>query len=357
LTLILSNSDVENLLTMRECIESFERAYVELAEGRALTRTRSDCIVPTGRDGALYSLKSMDGVIPDLGVGAVRIDSDLVTWPKQGDNTRRVKVPAATNGRYVGLVLLFSTATGEPLAIMPDGVMQRMRVGATSGLGVKHLARGNATTVGLLGSGWQAGAQVMAVCAVRDIEAIRCFSPTRANREAFAAEMQSRIGVPIMPVDTAEDAVREADIVLCATNAIDTVFFARWVEPGMHLGAIKPAEIEAQAIEGAERVIVHTADTKPIHIVATGVTVPDQSAGRGWASGEQIDLKQFPTLPDLIAGRAPGRGSDREVTCFVNNLGLGFQFAAAGAVVVANARKRGIGRELPTDWFTQDVHP
>jgi ornithine cyclodeaminase/alanine dehydrogenase-like protein (mu-crystallin family) len=355
-TLILSNADVENLLPMRECIESFEAAYVALAEGRALTRTRSDCIVPTGRDDALYSLKSMDGVIPELGVGAVRIDSDLVTWPKQGDNIRRVKVPAA-NGRYVGLVLLFSTETGEPLAIMPDGVMQRMRVGATSGLGAKYLARKNAVSVGLLGSGWQAGAQLMAVCAVRNIEAIRCFSPTRANREAFAAEMRARSGVPIATVESAEDAVRGADIVLCATNAIDNVFFKRWIEPGMHLSAIKPAEIEAQAIRRAERVVVHTADTKPIHVMAAGVTSPDASAGRGWASAEQVDLKQFPTLPELIAGRVPGRASDRDVTCFVNNLGLGFQFAAAGALVVANAKKRGIGRELPTDWFTQDVHP
>jgi alanine dehydrogenase len=355
-TLILSNADVEDLLSMRECIEGFEKAYVELAEGRALTRTRSDCIVPTGRDGALYSLKSMDGVIPALGVGAVRIDSDLVTWPKQGNNVRRVKVPAASNGRYVGLVLLFSTETGEPLAIMPDGVMQRMRVGATSGLGAKHLARKDAATVGLLGSGWQAGAQVKAVCAVRNIEAIRCFSPTQANREAFAAEMQSR-GAPVAPVGSAEDAVRGADIVLCATNAIDNVFFARWVEPGMHLSAIKPAEVEAEAIRRAERVVIHTADTKPIHVMAVGVTAPDASGGKGWASAEQVDLKQFPTLPDLIVGRVSGRGSDREVTCFVNNLGLGFQFAAAGALVVANAKKRGVGRELPTDWFTQDVHP
>ena len=75
-----------------------------------------------------------------------------------------------------GLVLLFSTENGEPLAIMPDGVMQRMRVGAANGLGVKYLARKDASTVGILGSGWQAGAQLMAACAVRKIETIRCFS-------------------------------------------------------------------------------------------------------------------------------------------------------------------------------------
>src|SRR3982074_636764 len=129
----------------------------------------------------------MDGVIPKLGIGAVRIDSDIVTWPKQGNNMRRVKVPAA-NGRYVGLVLLFSSQSGEPLAILPDGVMQRMRVGATNGLGVKYLARENASSVALLGSRWQGGAQLMAACAVRNIDTIRCFSPNAQNCAAFAGQ-------------------------------------------------------------------------------------------------------------------------------------------------------------------------
>jgi hypothetical protein len=100
MTLILSNQDVEKLLPMRECIEVLEEAYIELSEGRGVNRRRSDCLVPSTRDDALYSLKSMDGVIPKLGIGAVRIDSDIVTWPRRGNNMRRVKVPAAPNGRY-----------------------------------------------------------------------------------------------------------------------------------------------------------------------------------------------------------------------------------------------------------------
>ena len=137
MTLILSNAEVGELLTMPECLEALEEAYRELAEGRGVSRQRSDSIVRTNRADALYSLKSMDGVIGKLGVGAVRINSDIITWPKFGNNMRRVKVPAAPNNRYTGLVLLFSSETGEPLAIMPDGVMQRIRVGAANGLGVK----------------------------------------------------------------------------------------------------------------------------------------------------------------------------------------------------------------------------
>src|SRR6267142_6762699 len=193
MTLILSNEDVEKLLTMPECIDVLEEAYVELAEGRGVNRTRSDCITPTTNSDAVYGLKSMDGVIPKLGIGAIRINSDIVTFPKKGNNIVRNKVPAAPNGRYTGLVLLFSSENGEPLAILPDGVMQRIRVGAANGLGVKHLARKNAKTVGILGSGWQAGAQLMAACAVRDIETIRCFSPDRDHRETFCREMGARL--------------------------------------------------------------------------------------------------------------------------------------------------------------------
>src|SRR5712691_2861696 len=201
MTLILSNDDVAKVLTMRDCIAVMEEAYLELAEGRGVSRRRSDCFTPTARADALYSLKSMDGVVPKLGVGAVRINSDIVTWPKRGNNMRREKVPAAPNGRYVGLVLLFSSETGEPLAILPDGVMQRIRVGATNGLGVKYLARKDASSVGILGSGWHAGAQLMAACAVREIETIRCFSPDSGRCETFAREMSATLGVEVEPVD------------------------------------------------------------------------------------------------------------------------------------------------------------
>src|SRR6202045_4912223 len=228
MTLILSNDDVEKLLTMPECIEVLEEAYVELVEGRGVNRTRSDCITPTTRPDAVYGLKSMDGVIPKLGIGAIRINSDIVTFPKRGNNIRREKLPAAPNGRYCGLVLLFSTENGEPLAILPDGVMQRMRVGAANGLGVKYLARKAAKSVGILGSGWQAGAQLMAVRAMRDIEIIRCFSPNRERCAAFAREMSAPPGIDVAPAGSAEAAVASADIVMCATNSIEPVLFARW---------------------------------------------------------------------------------------------------------------------------------
>lgn len=357
MTLVLSNDDVGKLLTMPDCIAVLEEAYVELADGRGVSRTRSDSITPTGREDALYSLKSMDGVIPKLGVGAVRINSDIVTWPKRGNNVRREKVPAAPGNRYVGLVLLFSTENGEPLAIFPDGVMQRIRVGAANGLGVKYLARKNAKTLGILGSGWQAGAQLMAACAVRPIETIRCFSPNAQNRETFAAEMSEVLGVTVTPVTSPEEAIGGADVVMCASNTLDPIFFERWIEPGVHLSSIKRPEIETAAVKRADRVVIHTNDSRPIHVLTKDLVVPEKADGRGWEVAEEIDFDKLPTLPDLIVGRVDGRKSDRDVTCFINNLGLGYQFAAAGSLLYRKAKENGAGHDLPTDWFTEDVHP
>jgi ornithine cyclodeaminase/alanine dehydrogenase-like protein (mu-crystallin family) len=123
------------------------------------------------------------------------------------------------------------------------------------------------------------------------------------------------------------------------------------------LSSIKRPEIEVKAIKRADRVIIHWNDPAPIHVAAKGVVIEEKVEGRGWQLAEEIDFKQLATLPELVIGRVDGRKSDADVTCFINNIGLGFQFAAAGALVYRKAKESGLGHELPTDWFTEDVHP
>ncbi len=358
MTLLLSNDDVANLLSMPECLDALEKAYIELDAGRGVNRIRSDTLTKhKEREGAVYGLKSMDGVAPVFGVSAVRINSDVVTWPKRGNTVRREKVPAA-NGRWVGLVLLFSTDTGEPLAIMPDGVMQRMRVAGCNGLGAKYMAREDASDVGILGSGWQAGSQLMAITSVRKIDKIRCFSPNEDNRKAFAAEISPIIGVDVIPVDTPEDAIAGADVVLCATNTIDPIFFSHWIEPGMHISSLKRPEIEPAAYDKADRVAIHTNDPKPMHFSTADLQDDQEDGVKGWnALVHEVDFANLPTLPQMIAGKYQGRTKPEEVTAFLNNIGLGYQFAACGSVVYRKAKEQGIGQDLPTELFTQDVHP
>jgi alanine dehydrogenase len=357
MTLILSNEDIEQLLTMQDCVSVLEEANMELAEGRAISGPRADCLAPAKTPEVFYGLKSMSGVLPKLGVSAVRINSDILSWPEKAGTTRREKLPAAPNARYVGLVLLFSTETGEPLAIFPDGVMQRLRVGATNALGLKYLARANARTVGILGSGWQAGTQLTGALAVRDLRKVRCYSPNPENRKAFAAEMTKALGIDVVAVGTPEEAVRAADIVMCATNTMENIFFERWIEPGMHVTSIKRPEIQPSALKRADRLVVHTKDAAALHFFTKDLVLPEKAHGKSEEAAEAVDFASLPTLAELIAGKTPGRHAEEEVTCFLNNLGLGMQFAAAGAVVYQKARQQGVGHDLPTDWFTETVHP
>ena len=151
---------------------------------------------------------------------------------------RRVKVPAAPNGRYVGLVLLFSTHTGEPLAIYPDGIVQRMRVGAISGLAAKYLARPDARDVALLGTGWQAGGQGDGDLRGQKHQAHPLLQPAsrtaRGVRSGNAGETRHRN----QPGREAREAVSGADIVMCATNSMEPVFAREWLEPGMHVSSL-----------------------------------------------------------------------------------------------------------------------
>lgn len=356
MTLILSNEDIEPLLDMTELIDALEASYVELSDGRGVTRNRSDCITPTRTEGRLYGLKSMDGIVPSLGVGAVRIRSDMLSWPTKEGQQRREKVPAAAKGRWVGLILLFDSETGDPLAICPDGVIQRMRVGATSALGAKYLAPSDAGSVGLIGSGWQAGAQLMGICAVRNVTRVRCFSPNAAHCTDFSREMTKQLGVEVSPVASAEAAVEQADVVLCATSAIDAVFHEDWLRPGMHVSSIRLPEISIGTLKRADKIFLHARDAVPVHIVASGVVVPEKEEGRGWALASDIDLESLPTLIDIIGGKIRGRDNDAQSTCFINSQGLGYQFAVAGAIAYRRAVEERVGHELPTEWFTESVH-
>jgi len=138
------------------------------------------------------------------------------------------------------------------------------------------------------------------------------------------------------------------------------VFKADWVEPGMHLGSIKPAELEAAAVAKADVAITHYHDNEPT-IIRTheDPSKEDKHGVRHMPTG--IDEARMPTLPDLILGRAKGRSpgpdGDRQVTAFLNHAGLGYQFAVCGAALLKKAAAVGAGRELPTEWFTEDVHP
>ena len=153
MTLLLNNDEIEKAADPVECIAASEAAYRQLGAGNAFAGHRADLFAPNAKPGTAYNLKVMSAVYEHDGISAVRLTSDVVSWPSEDTGQRRVKLPRAPGGRWTGLVLLLSTHTGEPLALLPDGVLQRLRVGATSALAMRHLARDDAKDLCIIGSG------------------------------------------------------------------------------------------------------------------------------------------------------------------------------------------------------------
>jgi ornithine cyclodeaminase/alanine dehydrogenase-like protein (mu-crystallin family) len=166
--------------------------------------------------------------------------------------------------------------------------------------------------------------------------------------------MTERTGVSVRPVATPEEAVRGAAIALCATNASQNVFRADWLEPGMHVGTIRGAELEPDTVRRADVVAIHDRSARASIATTRGVEMPRT---RHAIPGVEDLVSAAPTLGELVAGMAQGRRDASDITCFLNLTGIGLQFAATGAALYRKAREAGRGRELPTEWFTEDVLP
>jgi alanine dehydrogenase len=355
---ILSNEDIDQLLTMPECIAVLEQMYGDYANGQALLVPRIDNLSPATEPGAYYAFKQMGGAWPRKQVQALRINSDIITHPVIAGKQRRVKAPKA-NGRWVGLVFMFSTETGALIGIFPDGAMQRMRVGSANGIALKHMARKDSDKLTIIGSGWQAGGQLMAAMAMLPFKQVRIFSPRAESRESFVAQSRARYpDIEIVNIDNAEEAVQGADVIMAATSSMHRVLEPSWLKPGMHVSCIKSQEVDQELLDVADKVIVHvSAQAKAYENIMPGTPNVNPEHEKGWWTKPGNRFSEYEELSQLVIGTTPGRQNASEITCFLNNVGIGLQFAAAGALVLEKAALLDIGHELPDEWFTEDVHP
>jgi ornithine cyclodeaminase/alanine dehydrogenase-like protein (mu-crystallin family) len=362
--LMIDNEVVKRVLTMRECIEAQERAFAGTLTGASVSRPRIDMFVPCNREDGYYRWGSVEGASD--GVLAVRLKSDIMTWPEGPDGTRTESKYCMRPGTYCGLVLLFSTQDGEPLAIINDGHLQHMRVGASAGIGTRLLARADAQAVAMIGSGGMARAVLEALVEVRDIKTVKVFSRDVANRERFAAEMKDKFGLEIEPIASARDAVRGADIVATCTDSMHPVIDGEWLERGMHVVNIGPSDLGADALARIDVVVRQGMDALPMpedEVFRKGVG-HSHGAFVGGSPEEQKRLPishkravppKGPLYAEVISGKATGRTRREEISQYrpVGNWGL--QFSSVGAVVYRKAKEQGLGRKLPTEWFLQDI--
>lgn len=343
MVLVLKNQQIEGLVPMAEAIEVIEQAFRELGQGIAKTAPRARLRVPW-KDGVQYFFNNIMGLVPGMKSMALRIDSSFSKEVEVAGSRRRIYP-----GDYVGLVFLFDMDTCNLLAIMDDHVISTMRVGATSGVATKYLARKDAKVMGLLGSGEQARTQLTAALAVRPLKKIKVYSPTKENRERFCREMSAQCRVEIVPVVAAEEAVRGSDIVTAATNTVEPVIEGRWLEAGAHVnsivggdGYLPRRELDDETVRRAGLIVVGFKQ----QIFLDRQAEFAERLERGMVKAE--DLHE---LGELLAGKCRGRRDDKEITLFKNNTGMGIQFAATARKVYEKARQKGIGTELPLELF------
>ena len=363
--LLLTNEDIEAVLDMKTCLEALEIGYRDLVRNDATYRPRSDLVVtsaPTTEfPDAHFRFGSMEGACRSLGTFAMRMKSD-VSHTLNG----RLQKYCVQPGTYYGIVLLFSLYDAAPLAIMHDGFIQHMRVGGTGGLGAKYLARPDASVVGMIGAGGMARANLSAFSELFSIRLAKVYSPTKENRERFAAEMSEQLGFPVETRDSAEDVMRGSHIVAtCTDSASHVVTDPDWLEPGMHLtdntqsewaaAVVRQCQVKARlAWSSIQSPEPGTQRIGGENIYAAGQ--PEELAKLAKAKPEEPEgVASWPHLADIMAGRNAGRTSAEEISFFNNHGSQGLQFAAVGQIAYELAKKAGVGRELPIEWFVEDV--
>ncbi len=353
MTLILTNEDVQKALSIKQCLDVMEDSYREQAASRAVNRPTCHSYLPHSLPNSTYSFKSVDGGIGKYGVLALRVTSDVVQEQLVHGTIRLEKLPLAGKGLFVGLVQLFSAETGELLAIMPDGLIQQTRVGVTSALGMKVMARKNSEVLGLIGSGGQARAHYRYMTAIMPIKKVKVFSPNAEHKKAFVEEMAAETGVPGEAVDSAAAAAAGCDVICSATNSSRPVVQIDWLKPGMHYNSIREFETDLTVLEKCDVIAIHTNFGGIQHYQPPGIDDDMPGVRRE----KPRDWTKYPEICDLIAGKAPSRTNAQQISFFLNNVGTGVQFAAMGYCAYAGAKEKGLGHEIPSEWFMQDIKP
>ena len=318
MALFLNEQEVAQLLPMDECIEALDRAFAHAGAGQVDNKARSRIRM---RGGFFHFMAAADG--------------------GQGVFGYKAYPSFAGPGGAKMIVMLYDYESGQLLACMEAGRMGQIRTGAASGLATRYMARCAASTVAVIGSGFQARTQLEAVCAVREIKEARVFSRRQERREDFATRSSERLGVDVKPVDSAQECVEGADVVIAITSAREPVVLGEWLAEGAHINAAggnhwQRREVDEAAVLRSELIVVD--DLEQAKIECGDLMWLEARGSFRWSMAHE--------LRDVVAGRVPGRISQKGVTLF-ESMGVALEDIAAAELVYRKAKEQGIGVELP----------
>ncbi|HXH68575.1 MAG TPA: ornithine cyclodeaminase family protein [Candidatus Limnocylindrales bacterium] len=318
MTLHINEAEVRQLLTMQMAMDAVEEIFRKQADGRVVLHPRRRFELPAG-GGFFHYMAAMD---TEAGFIAMK----QYTYVK---------------GVLRFLVPLYEISTGALLALIEADFMGQQRTGAASGVATKYLARPNARTAAILGTGGQAKTQLEAVAVARKLESVRVYGRDPERRANFCAEMSQRLGIPVQPAASAAEAVRGADIINTATTSGNPVLDGNDIAEGVHINAIganhaHKRELDAAAISRADVIFVDSIEQSKQE--AGDLIIPFQQHPEKWGAVHELD--------QLVAGKAPGRANDKQISLFKSN-GIASWDLAVAERVYALAKQKNLGRELP----------
>lgn len=312
----LNEEEVGRVLDMPLALEAVEAVMAAHGRGEVVDYPRQRVRLPTSMTHLLQG-----------GVPALQLSG--------------LKVYTTAGGKARFWVHLFDAVSGEPVAVLEADRLGMMRTGAACGVAAKWLAREDARVAAVLGAGWQAEGQVLALCQVRPFDVVRVFARRQEPLAAFCARLSQATGRAVLPAASAEAAVRGADVVATITTSPKPLVDADWLAPGMHINAagsnsLVRQELPEAAVRRADLICV---DARETALREAGDLLPLLEKGRTHA-GRWVELGE------VICGVRPGRKAATDITLFESQ-GMAIQDIALAARVVERARALGLGTALP----------
>jgi len=317
MTLHINEAEVRQLLTMQMAIAAVEEISRKQAEGSVIVHPRRRFELPD--HGFFHYMAALDSAAGYVGM----------------------KQYTYVKGKLRFLVPLYSAITGELVALIEADYMGQVRTGAASGVATKYLARKLAKVAGILGTGGQARTQLEAIHCVRMLDSVFVYGRDPQRRNQFSEEMSERLGINVYPVESSAAAVRNAEIICTATTSTHPVLHGEDLAQGVHINAIganhaHKQELDEAAVAKANLIFVDSLAQSQQE--AGDLIVPFSKQPQRWASVRE--------LSDLVAGKAPGRGNDAQITLFKSN-GIAAWDIAVAEKVYTLAQEKGLGRQLP----------
>ena len=326
MVLIISQKDLQQILSMREAIDAIETGFIELAEGNVQMPNRQ-IMNNISRNGWI-------GVMSAYVKNRIIATKIVTVYP---DNPK-LNLPTT-----MATIILNDSETGIPLAVMDASYLTSVRTGALGGLAVRHLARKDARTVGIFGSGVQARAQLEAISEVMNIDLVYIFDLLPEASKRFAEEMSKKLSIKVVSVRKTDLAVINSDVIVTATTSKIPVFDGSLVKLGTHINAIGShmsdmREIDTETVAKSKFIV----DLKDVAIKEYGELIIPIS--EGVITSDHI----YGDLGEIVTGKKKGRVSSQEITLFKSG-GLAIQDAVTANLAYKKALEHGLGISIKLD--------